>query len=78
MIHIAICDDERQFVDLLTEQIRQYVLEKSEEIRIATYYDGLELVEKYDTTIDLIFLDIQMKLVDGLCAAKRLRRWMRE
>ena len=73
MIHIAICDDEHQFVDSLTEQIRQYALENSEEIKITTYYDGLELVEKYDTTTDLVFLDIQMKLVDGLRAAKRLR-----
>ena len=37
MIHIAICDDEHQFVDSLTEQIRQYALENSEEIKITTY-----------------------------------------
>lgn len=73
MIHIAICDDERTLVDSLKELIRQYGLEKSVEIKITIYYDGLELIEKYDTTIDLIFLDIQMKLVDGLRAAKRLR-----
>ena len=29
----------------------------------------MELIEKYDTTIDLIFLDIRMKLVNGLHAA---------
>ncbi len=73
MIHIAICDDERTLVDSLKELIRQYGLEKSVEIKITIYYDGLELIEKYDTTIDLIFLDIQMKLLDGLRAAKRLR-----
>lgn len=73
MIHIAICDDEHALVDSLKELIRQYEMEKSEAIKITTYYDGIELIEKYDTTIDLIFLDIQMKLVDGLRAAKRLR-----
>lgn len=74
MIHIAICDDEHQFVDSLTGMIRQYALETSEEIRITAYYDGLDLIEKYDTSIDLIFLDIQMKLVNGLRAANELRR----
>ena len=74
MIHIAICDDEEKFVSHLTALIRRYAAENSEEIKITAYYDGLELIEKYDTTIDLIFLDIQMKLVDGLHAAERLRR----
>ena len=73
MIHLAICDDERLLVDSLTEQFRRYALETGKEVRITTYYDGLELIEKYDPTIDLIFLDIQMKLVDGLRAAKRVR-----
>lgn len=74
MIHIAICDDEEKFVSHLTALIRRYAAENSEEIKITVYYDGLELIEKYDTTIDLIFLDIQMKLVDGLHAAERVRR----
>lgn len=74
MIHIAICDDEEKFVSHLTALIRRYAAENSEEIKITAYYDGLELIEKYDITIDLIFLDIQMKLVDGLHAAERVRR----
>lgn len=74
MIHIAICDDEEKFVTHLTGLIRQYAAENSQEIKITPYYDGLELIEQYDTTIDLIFLDIQMKLVDGLHAAERIRK----
>ena len=73
MIHLAICDDERLLVDSLTEQFRRYEQEAGEEIKITRYYDGLELIEKYDPTIDLIFLDIQMKLVDGLRAGIRVR-----
>ena len=38
MIHIAICDDERSLVDSLTELIRQYEMEKSEEIKVTVYY----------------------------------------
>ena len=74
MLHIAICDDEQSFVDHLNGLIRQYAVENSEEIKVTPFYDGLDLIEKYDPTIDLIFLDIQMKLVDGLRTAEKIRQ----
>lgn len=66
MLHIAICDDENDFVSHLITLIQQYAAETGEEIKITPYYDGMELIERYDTSIDLIFLDIQMRLLDGL------------
>lgn len=74
MIHIGICDDEQSFIVHLTKLLHQYSDETGEEIKITTYLDGIELIEKYDTSLDLIFLDIQMKMVDGLRAAERVRQ----
>ncbi|MDO4285475.1 MAG: LytTR family DNA-binding domain-containing protein [Eubacteriales bacterium] len=74
MLHIAICDDEKEFVRHLSALIRQYGEETGQNIRITAFYDGMELTEKYDASIDLIFLDIQMKMMDGLHAAGHIRQ----
>lgn len=74
MIHIAVCDDEKDFAAHLNELLERYAAETGEDIKVTVYYDGMELIEKYDTSIDLIFLDIQMKLVNGLRTAEHIRR----
>lgn len=74
MIHIAICDDERDFLTHLTALLERYALESGEEIKISTYSSGLDLVEAYDATVDLIFLDIKMNDLNGLKTAERIRQ----
>ena len=51
MTHIAICDDEKDFVAHLTGLLNQYAAETGEEIKVTAYYDGMELIEKYDTAM---------------------------
>ena len=65
MLHIAICDDEKDFVQYLTDLLNQYSKETGRNIKITPYYDGMELIEKYDPTIDLILNGLRSKTCSG-------------
>lgn len=73
MIHIAICDDEEDFVQDLKKKLEQFSAETGEKIKVTVHCDGVDLIKKYDTTIDLVFLDIMMSLVNGLKVAEMIR-----
>ena len=72
MIHIAICDDEKHMSDLISTLVSDFFHKKNREIRIRIFPGGEELLD-YDGQIDILFLDIQMKDMDGMETAKRLR-----
>lgn len=74
MTHIAICDDEKHFIQELERLISRYAQETGLDIRTTAYLDGAELTQNYPTNIDLIFLDIQMAKQNGLQTAQAIRR----
>ena len=46
MLHIAICDDEKEFVQYMIDLLNRYGQETGLDIKITPYYDGMELIEK--------------------------------
>lgn len=73
MIHIAICDDEKYMSDKIRKMVFHFFHGKNIEVAITQFSCGEELL-KYDKKIDILFLDIQMKNIDGMETARKLRK----
>lgn len=72
MIHVVICDDEKQMSDKLKKMVSSYFRRRNMEITISQFASG-EAVLKCDKIIDILFLDIQMHNMDGMETARKLR-----
>lgn len=74
MYKVALVDDDVMYRNQLREFLKQYSREEQLIFEIADYANGLNFVEEYDPQTDIIFLDIEMPHLDGLEAAKEIRK----
>lgn len=77
MINIAICDDKVEFSSKLEMLLIDIVKEEKIQADIDVYQSGNELLHKLQKDkcyYDMIFLDIEMKGMDGLETAKEIRK----
>lgn len=74
MVKIAIVEDDSMYQQQLSRYIRSYEEESGEKFDISVFGDGYEIVEKYTANYDIILLDIQMKMMDGMETAKKIRK----
>lgn len=73
MIQIAIVEDEAAERDRIQEYVRRFAQETQESFQIHTFSDGVGIVSPYQACYDVIFLDIQMQILDGLKTAEAIR-----
>ena len=72
MVYIAICDDEKYMSDQIRRMASDFFRGKNVETAVTQFTCGEELLQ-YDKTIDILFLDIQMKGLNGMDTARKLR-----
>ena len=77
---IAICDDEIYFAVKLREILMQYLEERHIDFEIELFSSGREFVELGVEMLQyqIIFLDINMKQMDGIETAKNVRAYTEE
>ena len=73
MIHIAVVEDDAGYRSKLEGYIEDYGRENGETIQVTTFSDGLDIVENYTAGYDVILMDIEMKHLNGMDAARRIR-----
>ena len=75
---IAICDDELYFRERIKKIIAAYMGEKGFQYSIDCFESGVEFLKSgyQKTAYEIIFLDINMKEIDGIETAKAIRNGM--
>lgn len=74
MIKVAVTDDEQKERELLLQYYKSIQKELKIEIEVDTFSSGEELLKNYDSSYDLVCLDIDMEGRDGIDTAKEIRR----
>lgn len=75
-MHVAICDDDRTQTDYLRSLVVQWAHERGSLPRVKVFESAESFLFEYgeDKSYDVLLLDIQMKAMDGVELAKRIRK----
>lgn len=73
MLKIVICEDDNLFRKTLREYLEIILKEITDQFEIIEFSCGEELVENYLDNIDMFFLDIEMKEINGMDVARLIR-----
>lgn len=71
---IAICDDEKEYRDLIEAHVNFYFKEKCIDFSCIKFSSGEDLISSNDR-FDIIFLDIEMDKLNGIQTAKSINNY---
>lgn len=74
MYKIAICDDEQHIREEIHNMLDRYASDNGRDFQYALFDSAAALLRNYRADFDILFLDISMKGLDGMEAAREIRR----
>lgn len=73
MIDIAVVEDDVSDADKLEEYLNRFSAESGQSIQICRFDNAVSFLEKYTPRYDIVFMDIDMPMLSGMNASRRLR-----
>lgn len=74
MIRFAIVEDEEKQIELLRGYLNRFSEENGEPVSIRCFSDGYAIADHYTSDYDIILMDIEMGLMNGMEAAEEIRK----
>jgi DNA-binding LytR/AlgR family response regulator len=74
MINIAVVEDSPKHMSILLEYLERWKCETGTDAHISAFTDGALLLEGFRGNYDIILMDIEMPLTDGMSAAEEIRK----
>ena len=78
MIRIAMVEDEAAVREQLQGYLQRYTRQYGTEFAVTEFSDGVEILDAYRPVYDIVLLDVEMKHLDGMETARRIRELDRD
>lgn len=73
MIRVAVVEDENESLEHILDCLRQFEEEEGVEFLTSVFRDGIDFISGYRPVYDIVFMDIEMPMLNGMSTAKKLR-----
>lgn len=75
MINIGICDDEIHYRSNIRDMLKEILSSNPIDYNIYEFSSGEELLNNYPKNLDILIMDIQMKMINGMDTARKIREF---
>ena len=74
MINVIVLEDENEAAEKLISCLNRFEKDKNYSFHITRYDNAVTLLDEYKSDADIIFVDIQLPLMNGMSAAHMIRK----